>query len=121
MDSSPPSPTVKPTLRCSSISSQNRSKVFKTTSLNTRKPLNEPLRVTPSTTDTFPTSASHAATDSPVWLSGSNSTMTVQHRASQTLTALNRCHTLPTYISKNQHFLFHLIQSYYILFLLFWG
>jgi len=24
-------------------------------------------------------------------------------------------------ISKNQHFLFHLIQSYYILFLLFWG
>jgi len=25
------------------------------------------------------------------------------------------------YISKNQHFLFHLIQSYYILFLLFWG
>ena len=25
------------------------------------------------------------------------------------------------YISKNQLFLFHLIQSYYILFLLFWG
>src|SRR6267142_1542150 len=25
------------------------------------------------------------------------------------------------FISKNQHFLFHLIQSYYILFLLFWG
>src|SRR6266850_1417228 len=29
------------------------------------------------------------------------------------------CHS--PYISKNQHFLFHLIQSYYILFLLFWG
>ena len=28
---------------------------------------------------------------------------------------------VPAYISKNQHFLFHLIQSYYILFLLFWG
>jgi len=27
----------------------------------------------------------------------------------------------PKHISKNQHFLFHLIQSYYILFLLFWG
>src|SRR6266850_1884164 len=26
-----------------------------------------------------------------------------------------------TNISKNQHFLFHLIPSYYILFLLFWG
>ena len=25
------------------------------------------------------------------------------------------------YISKNQHFLFHLIQSYHILFVLFWG
>jgi len=25
------------------------------------------------------------------------------------------------HISKNQHFLFHLIQSYYTLFLLFWG
>ena len=29
--------------------------------------------------------------------------------------------TSPVHISKNQHFLFHLIQSYYILFLLFWG
>ena len=28
---------------------------------------------------------------------------------------------LPPCISKNQHFLFHLIPSYYILFLLFWG
>jgi len=29
--------------------------------------------------------------------------------------------TMVKYISKNQLFLFHLIPSYYILFLLFWG
>src|SRR6266850_260596 len=62
-----------------------------------RRPSNGPLRVTSSTMDAFPTSASHAAMDSPVQLSGSNSTMMVWHWASQTPTALNRCHTLPTY------------------------
>src|SRR6267142_391942 len=62
-----------------------------------KKPSNEPLRVTPSTMDAFPTSTSHAATGFPTRLSGSSLTTMVRRRALQTPTALNQCRTLPTY------------------------
>src|SRR6266850_2456214 len=46
----------------------------------------------------------------------------LSHRASSASSLCSRFPFFPlAFISKNQHFLFHLIQSYYILFLLFWG
>jgi len=52
-------------------------------------------------------------------------TTVAQQMAEKYLDEPNKKTVIPleyqSYISKNQHFLFHLIQSYYILFLLFWG
>src|SRR6266850_3847050 len=117
-DSSPRSPTVKPTPRCSIIASQNKSGVFKTTSSSTRRPSSEPQRAISSTMDASPTSASHAAMGFLTRLSGSNSTTTEQCRALQTWTAPNQTRTLPTYTpspttntmkmaKRNLHFLYH--------------
>src|SRR6267142_80410 len=97
MDSSPPSLITKLIPRCCTTNSPNKSRVLKIASSNMRRPSSKPLRVIPSMMDAFLTFASHVATDSPIWLSGSSLTTTAPHWASWTPMALKQCHTSPTY------------------------
>src|SRR6266850_374602 len=97
MDCSPQSPAARPTPQCSSTASPSALRDSKTVFSNTKKPSNEPQRVTSSTTGASPTSASHAATGSPARPSGSSSMTMGQCRVLQTPTAQNRTPTLPNY------------------------
>src|SRR6267142_1720363 len=99
-DFSPPSPTAKPMPLCSSIALPSESRGSKTKSSNTKKPSNEPQRVTSSTTGASPTSTSHAAKGFPARLSGSSSTTMARCRDSWTPTDPNQPHISPIYTPK---------------------
>src|SRR6266850_8180595 len=112
MGCSPPSPTVKPTLPCSTTDSWNKSNHSKTVSFTMKKHSNEPPTATPSMMDTFPTSTSPAATDSHIQLSGSSSMMMARCRAMRTLMAPTTCpssstcmlsRTMPTTMKARQN------------------
>src|SRR6267142_1470854 len=95
-DSSPLSPTARPTWRCNITASPTELRDSRTASLSTKRPSSGPQRATSSMTAEYPISASHAAPGFPARPNGSNSTTMARCRASQTPTAQNQTPTLPT-------------------------